>query len=75
MSPTAAPERKKYKLADLADKAVKASLKRPQTGAEIATRMKTGHDGRGIGRALALAVKDGRLEKHATRVPTYSKVG
>jgi len=61
-------------LEELKKKVLAKATKSPKTGAELAERVGAGYDGRGIGRALGELVREGKLSKNATRVPTYQKV-
>lgn len=63
-----------YSLDDLKKKVLRASLKRPLTAREIAGRVGLdGYDGRALGRPIGALVREGKLLKHAARVPLYSK--
>lgn len=62
-------------LEELKKKVLAKATVSPKTGRELAERLNLpGYDGRAIGRALAELVRDGKLTKNPTRVPTYQKV-
>lgn len=63
---------------EIARAATQSVGKKPITGSELAVkvnrRLGTEYDGRGIGRGLGLAVKEGKVVKTGPRIqPVYSK--
>lgn len=65
-----------YTMDELKKKVLAKALKSPKTARELAERVDLpGYDGRALGRPIAELVREGKLVKTASRVPTYQKVG
>lgn len=65
-----------YSMEELKKKVLQKATKAPKTGKELATRVAIpGYDARALGRPIGELVREGKLLKHAARVPLYSKAG
>lgn len=64
-----------FTMLELKKKVLARATKSPKSAAELAQRVALpGYDGRALGRAIGELVREGKLRKNATRVPTYEKV-
>lgn len=64
-----------FTMAELKKKVMAKATVSPKTARELSERVGlAGYDGRALGRPISELVREGKLLKHATRVPTYQKV-
>lgn len=66
---------KSFTMGELKKRVLAKATKAPKTGAELAARVGLdGYDARALGRPIGELVAEGKLQKNASRVPTYQRV-